>query len=237
MLLGAVFTVVQAIEYSEAGFAFSGHMYGATFFMATGLHGFHVLIGTIFLLVCLIRALRGDFTPERHSASSLPLGTGISWTWSGCSYLPRSMSGAAGAWRSTTSPPRMTMYGRSRSCAPICLETSLNQPPPIMTGLLCRCPPCGEGKLFSGYLKVARPARTAGSNLKFADSGDGPAIFVIFLVAPIVIALALLVGALFNPPPLCPQLILWIPTTLCFPCYCCPRSRGAGGPAIPPRCA
>ena len=66
VLLGVVFTCVQAIEYSEAGFAFSHNMYGATFFMATGLHGFHVLIGTIFLLVCLIRALRGDFTPERH---------------------------------------------------------------------------------------------------------------------------------------------------------------------------
>ncbi|MNT62975.1 Cytochrome c oxidase subunit 3 [compost metagenome] len=66
VLLGAVFTGVQALEYSEAGFSFAGSMYGATFFMATGLHGFHVLIGTIFLLVCLIRALRGDFTPERH---------------------------------------------------------------------------------------------------------------------------------------------------------------------------
>jgi cytochrome c oxidase subunit 3 len=66
VLLGAVFTCVQAIEYMEAGFSFAGNMYGATFFMATGLHGFHVLVGTIFLLVCLIRALRGDFTPERH---------------------------------------------------------------------------------------------------------------------------------------------------------------------------
>ena len=69
VLLGAVFTCVQAIEYMEAGFVFGGegaHMYGATFFMATGLHGFHVLIGTIFLLVCLLRALRGDFTPEKH---------------------------------------------------------------------------------------------------------------------------------------------------------------------------
>jgi cytochrome c oxidase subunit 3 len=66
VLLGAIFTVVQIIEYSEAGFGFAGSMYGATFFMATGLHGFHVLIGTIFLLVCLIRSERGDFTPERH---------------------------------------------------------------------------------------------------------------------------------------------------------------------------
>jgi cytochrome c oxidase subunit 3 len=64
--LGALFTCVQALEYSEAGFSFSGMMYGATFFMATGFHGFHVFIGTIFLIVCLIRAERGQFTPERH---------------------------------------------------------------------------------------------------------------------------------------------------------------------------
>jgi cytochrome c oxidase subunit 3 len=66
VILGAIFTGVQALEYSEAGFGFSGSMYGATFFMATGLHGFHVLIGTIFLAVCLVRVYRGDFTPERH---------------------------------------------------------------------------------------------------------------------------------------------------------------------------
>jgi cytochrome c oxidase subunit III len=65
-LLGALFSCVQALEYSEAGFAFAGSMYGATFFMATGLHGAHVLVGTLFLLVCLIRVYRGDFTPERH---------------------------------------------------------------------------------------------------------------------------------------------------------------------------
>ena len=64
--LGALFTVVQALEYSEAGFQFSGNLYGATFFMATGFHGFHVLIGTIFLIVCLIRAMKDEFTPEHH---------------------------------------------------------------------------------------------------------------------------------------------------------------------------
>jgi cytochrome c oxidase subunit III len=68
--LGAVFTVVQAYEYAHAAFAFSrdngGNIYGSTFFMATGFHGFHVLIGTIFLIVCLFRALKGHFTPEKH---------------------------------------------------------------------------------------------------------------------------------------------------------------------------
>jgi len=66
VVLGALFTVFQAIEYSHAGFAFSGNIYGSTFFMATGFHGFHVIVGTIFLTVCLFRALKGHFTPEQH---------------------------------------------------------------------------------------------------------------------------------------------------------------------------
>jgi cytochrome c oxidase subunit 3 len=66
ILLGALFTCVQAIEYSEAGFSYSGNLYGATFFMATGFHGFHVLVGTIFLTVNLIRANMGQFTPSHH---------------------------------------------------------------------------------------------------------------------------------------------------------------------------
>src|SRR6266496_1167124 len=55
-VLGALFTCVQAYEYAHAAFSFGGNVYGATFFMATGFHGFHVLVGTIFLLVCLFRA-------------------------------------------------------------------------------------------------------------------------------------------------------------------------------------
>jgi cytochrome c oxidase subunit 3 len=66
ILLGATFTCVQAYEYSHAAFAFSGNIYGATFFMATGFHGFHVLVGTIFLIVCLLRVYAGQFTPTQH---------------------------------------------------------------------------------------------------------------------------------------------------------------------------
>ena len=57
---------MQAYEYAHAAFTFSGHIYGATFFMATGFHGAHVLIGTIFLIVCLVRAYKGHFTPTQH---------------------------------------------------------------------------------------------------------------------------------------------------------------------------
>jgi cytochrome c oxidase subunit 3 len=64
--LGVLFSFVQAYEYVHAPFNFKDSIYGATFFMATGFHGFHVFIGTIFLIVCLIRAIRGDFTPKQH---------------------------------------------------------------------------------------------------------------------------------------------------------------------------
>lgn len=66
ILLGISFTGCQAWEYIHAPFAFKGSIYGSTFFMATGFHGFHVIVGTIFLIVCLIRANRGDFTPKQH---------------------------------------------------------------------------------------------------------------------------------------------------------------------------
>ena len=66
VVLGALFTVLQVYEYSHAHFAFSGHIYGATFFMATGFHGAHVVIGTIFLAVCLYRVYLGQFTPKQH---------------------------------------------------------------------------------------------------------------------------------------------------------------------------
>ncbi|HWU18032.1 MAG TPA: DUF983 domain-containing protein [Devosia sp.] len=89
----------------------------------------------------------------------------------------------------------------------------MTQISPFKAGLLCRCPRCGQGRLFKGYLKVAPVCPACGLDLAFADSGDGPAIFVIFLVAPLIIVLALVVGAVFNPPPYI-HLILWIPATL-----------------------
>jgi cytochrome c oxidase subunit 3 len=66
VVLGVIFSAVQAYEYAHAPFGFKGINYGAAFFMATGFHGFHVLIGTIFLIVCLVRAYGGAFTPRQH---------------------------------------------------------------------------------------------------------------------------------------------------------------------------
>ena len=70
IVLGIAFTFLQAFEYYELlaheGWKFGDDQFYSNFFMATGFHGAHVIIGTIFLSVCLIRALRGDFTPEKH---------------------------------------------------------------------------------------------------------------------------------------------------------------------------
>jgi len=76
IILGAFFTVLQVYEYSHAAFGFAGNIYGANFFMATGFHGFHVFIGTIFLLICLIRTYKGHFTPEQHIGFEA-----ASWYW------------------------------------------------------------------------------------------------------------------------------------------------------------
>jgi len=64
--LGVLFSLIQAYEYSVAPFGFGGNTYSSAFYMATGFHGFHVLIGTIFLIVCLYRAYIGHFTSRQH---------------------------------------------------------------------------------------------------------------------------------------------------------------------------
>lgn len=64
--LGLSFSCCQALEYHHADFTLKSGMFGSTFFMATGFHGLHVIIGTIFLAVCLWRAIKGQMTPKSH---------------------------------------------------------------------------------------------------------------------------------------------------------------------------
>jgi len=66
ILLAILFTVFQVFEYMHASFTVSDSIYGSTFFLATGFHGFHVLIGTFFLTVCLFRVINNQFTREHH---------------------------------------------------------------------------------------------------------------------------------------------------------------------------
>ncbi len=66
IILGSVFTFLQYHEYSQATFSLASAIYGSTFYMSTGFHGIHVIIGTLFLLVCLVRLLKGHFSVEHH---------------------------------------------------------------------------------------------------------------------------------------------------------------------------
>ena len=80
VLLGIAFLACQAMEYHEAytemGLTLGSGAYGATFFMLTGFHGFHVLLGTTMLIVILIRCMKGHFTPEHHFGFE-----GVAWYW------------------------------------------------------------------------------------------------------------------------------------------------------------
>jgi len=66
VILALIFTALQGLEYYEAPFTIADSVYGSTFFLATGFHGLHVIIGTIFLTVCLIRLINYHFTKHHH---------------------------------------------------------------------------------------------------------------------------------------------------------------------------
>lgn len=84
-------------------------------------------------------------------------------------------------------------------------------PPSLFkAGLGCRCPRCGKGRLYSGFLKVAESCGRCGLDLRDHDSGDGPQVFVIFILGFIVVGLALFVERAFEPPTWV-HLALWIP--------------------------
>jgi len=84
---------------------------------------------------------------------------------------------------------------------------------PISTGLRGRCPRCGQGRLFAGFLKVAPGCRVCGLDFGFADSADGPAVFVILIVGFIVAGAALVVEVAYSPP-IWVHIILWGPLVL-----------------------
>jgi len=84
---------------------------------------------------------------------------------------------------------------------------------PIARGLRGRCPRCGEGRLFRGFLSLRPRCEHCGLDFSFADSGDGPAVFVILIIGFVVVGLALWMEVTFSPP-LWLHFILWIPLAL-----------------------
>lgn len=92
-------------------------------------------------------------------------------------------------------------------------HSSGNGVDPIKAGILGRCPNCGEGKLFNGFLKLAQSCHVCGQDYAFADSGDGPVVFVILIIGFIVLGLALWLETNFQPA-LWVHLIISIPLAI-----------------------
>lgn len=84
---------------------------------------------------------------------------------------------------------------------------------PYLAGLKCRCPRCGEGRLFSGYLDLATRCDKCRLDYSFADAGDGPAVFVILLAGFLIVGLAVVVEFVWRPP-YWVHALLWIPLVL-----------------------
>jgi cytochrome c oxidase subunit 3 len=82
IVLGFVFTIFQALEYFEAPFSIADSIYGSTFFIATGFHGFHVIVGTLFLAVCLYRISDHHFTQHHHNGFEASI-----WYWHFVDYV------------------------------------------------------------------------------------------------------------------------------------------------------
>ncbi len=89
----------------------------------------------------------------------------------------------------------------------------MSSPNPLLAGLRGRCPNCGEGRLFEGFLKVAPKCASCGYDLAKADSGDGPAVFVI-LIAGFFCAFLMLFTELKFSPPVWVHIVIFLPLTL-----------------------
>jgi uncharacterized protein (DUF983 family) len=94
------------------------------------------------------------------------------------------------------------------------LSTELYPPiDPFKTGIACRCPRCGNGRLFSGYLTVKPTCSACGLDYSFIDTGEGPAVLVMLVVGFVVIGSALWLDGLFNMP-VWLHLFIWLPVSV-----------------------
>lgn len=86
-------------------------------------------------------------------------------------------------------------------------------PSPFAAGLTCRCPGCGKGKLFSGFLDLRPRCETCGLDYSFIDAGDGPAVFIVLIAGAIVVCAALITEVMYQPP-FWLHAALWLPLIL-----------------------
>jgi uncharacterized protein (DUF983 family) len=86
-------------------------------------------------------------------------------------------------------------------------------PSPFLTGPMCRCPRCGKGRLFQGFLTARPRCEVCGLDYSFIDAGDGPAVFITFFAGFVVVGSALAVEVAYQPP-FWVHAVLWTPLIL-----------------------
>lgn len=91
--------------------------------------------------------------------------------------------------------------------------SELQAAPLTLAGLRCRCPRCGKGRVYKSYLVFADRCTVCGLDFRFADAGDGPAVFVILIAGAFIVTCALIVEVNFAPPYWL-HAILWLPLTI-----------------------
>ena len=99
------------------------------------------------------------------------------------------------------------------------------RPPPVSAGLKGRCPECGEGQLFNGFLKFSNGCEACGADFRDEDAGDGPTVFVIFIVGIFIIPMAL-AFQLITDAPTWLTLTIWIPIIILVPSQAKANKRG-----------
>lgn len=92
-------------------------------------------------------------------------------------------------------------------------ETPTNLVSALRAGLLCRCPRCGRGRLYSGYLQVAEHCDVCNLELGKQEAGDGPAVFVVLIVGAVIVAMAMWVELVYQPPYWL-HVVIWAPVIL-----------------------
>lgn len=92
-------------------------------------------------------------------------------------------------------------------------KTTDTLPGAVRAGLSCACPRCGKGKLFKGFVTLRPKCEVCGLEYAFADSGDGPAVFIILIAGFIVVGAALVTEVLYQPP-FWVHAVLWLPLIL-----------------------
>ncbi len=88
-----------------------------------------------------------------------------------------------------------------------------SKPSPVWAGIKGRCPRCGEGSLFRGFLTLDKGCSSCGLDYEFADAGDGPAVFIMFIVGFVVVT-GMVLTEIYFAPPYWVQAMIWIPLVL-----------------------